>query len=40
MSNQEIEMKLLDDYLEAAVRADKPVDANRSLALYEKQLAL
>lgn len=40
MTNREVEMKLLDDYLEAAVRAEKPEDANRSLARYEKQLAL
>lgn len=40
MSNRDIEVKLLEDYLSAAIKAETPADANGQLALYEKQLAV
>ncbi len=40
MSNTEIELKLLQDYLDAALAAKELGEAHRSLTLYEKQIAL
>lgn len=40
MSNQEVELNLLNDYLNAALKAEDQADANKQLTLYERQLAL
>lgn len=39
-SHEEVEIKLLDEYLNAAIQADESGEAIQKLALYEKQLAL